>query len=368
MFEENVTIYSGVPPEEMPMQAEPQIAQEVLPEPIVEPPALMQPEPAANSLADRELSFAKAGDKLKEFIPKEDGRVVTIDGGSQVETEDEKQRRNLYELISSLRSKAVLTGRIEGVESSSGGDPRAIVYRGTYKILIPSFEIIDPPDDFRGMDPNEVMHYLITRRLGAEIDYVIMGIDQEAGIAVASRKEAMARKRRQFYFNKDYEGNTLLTEGGIAEARIMSVIRTGVFVELFGIEVYIPMNELSYSRMIDARDHFQPGNRVLVKIMELDTTDHDRIHVELSVKRTKPNPYDTLEEKFIVDNHYIGTVTNVNVGGVFVALDAGVDCLCTMPIRGIPMIGARVTVRLIRINQEERRLSGVIVHTSYFPR
>ena len=111
---------------------------------------------------------------MKEYIPKEEGRVVTIEAGSQLETEDEKQRRNLYELISSLNSKAVLTGRIEGVESSANGDPRAIVYRGSYKILIPSFEIIDPPDDFRGMDPNEVMHYLLTRRLGAEIDYVIV--------------------------------------------------------------------------------------------------------------------------------------------------------------------------------------------------
>ena len=133
-------------------------------------------------------------------------------------------------------------------------------------------------------------------------------------------------------------------------------------------EQFEPMNELDYSRMIDARDHFQPGNRILVKVMELDTSDQNRIQVALSIKRTKPNPYDTLNEKFIVGNHYIGTVTNLTVGGVFVALDAGVDCLCVMPIRGIPMIGARVTVRLTRINQEERKLSGVIVHTSYFPR
>ena len=368
MFEDNDTIYSGVPPEENLLQEEPQITMEILPEPITDAPEPIQPASAAISIADQELSFAKLGDRLKEFVPKEDGRVVTIEAGSRLETEDDRQRKNLYEMVSSLKSKAVLTGRIEGVESSGNGAPRAVVYRGTFKVLIPAFEIIDPPDDFRGMDPNEVMHYLLTRRLGAEIDYVIMGIDQDVGIAVASRKEAMARKRRQYYLTRDYTGNIKLAEGGMAEARIMSVIRTGVFVELFGIETYIPMNELSYSRMIDARDHFQAGSRVLVKVMELDTTDHERIHVVLSVKRTKPNPYDNLQEKFIVDNHYIGTVTHLTVGGVFVALDAGVDCLCYMPIRGIPMIGARVTVRVTRVNQEERRISGAIVHTSYLSR
>lgn len=36
-----------------------------------------------------------------------------------------------------------------------------------------------------------MLHYTLTKRLGAEVDYIVKGIDGEAGIAVASRLEAM---------------------------------------------------------------------------------------------------------------------------------------------------------------------------------
>ena len=38
--------------------------------------------------------------------------------------------------------------------------------------------------------------------------------------------------------------------------------------------------------------------------------------------------------------------------GVFVALDGGIDCLCSYPKRGRPPRGARVTVRILGINND----------------
>lgn len=38
----------------------------------------------------------------------------------------------------------------------------------------------------------------------------------------------------------------------------MSVIRAGIFVDLFGLETYIPLRELSYQRMLDASAVYQP--------------------------------------------------------------------------------------------------------------
>ena len=36
---------------------------------------------------------------------------------------------------------------------------------------------------------------MVNRRMGAEVDYVVKGVDQESGLAAASRLEAMAIKR-----------------------------------------------------------------------------------------------------------------------------------------------------------------------------
>ena len=292
-------------------------------------------------------------------------RVVTIDRQRSVETEADRQMSDLLDLLESLRSKKIMTGKIEGVENSAGGIPSAVLKHGGFKIIIPCFECVNPPADFREQDPNSVYQYVLNKHLGAEIEFVVKGIDQESEVVVASRKEAMAIRRRQFYFGQDKDGNNILYEGAIAEARVVGVIRAGIFVELFGVHTYIPNNELSYQRILDASSIYQNGMRVLVKIVNLDRTDSKNIQITLSVKQTKKNPYDSVFERYCVGNHYIGTVTMVDINGIFVALDGGIDCLCPFNIRGRPMIGTRVTVKITSINEENRRVRGLIIYSSY---
>lgn len=179
-------------------------------------------------------------------------RIVSIDRQRSVETQADKQMSDLLDLLESLRSKKIMTGKIAGVETTSSGIPSAVLQYGEFKVVIPCFECVNPPADFRDQEPNTVYQYILSKHLGAEIDFVVKGIDQEGEVVVASRKEAMAIRRRQFYFGKDRDGNNLLYEGAVAEARVVSVIRAGIFVELFGVHTYIPVSELSYQRILDA--------------------------------------------------------------------------------------------------------------------
>ena len=182
-----------------------------------------------------------------------------------METEADKARNDLLDLVESLKTKRILTGTIQGIERPADHPSRslAVIYHGDIKVIIPAEEAVEPPEDFRGRLPEDVLHYMVTKRLGAEVDYIIKGIDAKAGVAVGSRLEAMSAKRRAYYFGTDRDGNNLLYEGICAEARVVSVIRAGIFVDLFGLEVYIPLRELSYQRMLDAQDSFQPGQRML---------------------------------------------------------------------------------------------------------
>ena len=145
----------------------------------------------------------------------------------------------------------------------------------------------------------------------------------------------------------------------------MSAIRSGIFVELFGVESYIPAIELRYQRILDCTKVFAPGQRILVKILSLDKSNASDIKITLSAKQTKRNPYDSLTTMYVIGNSYIGTVSIVDVNGVFVALDGGVDCYCPHPPRGVPVVGSRATVRLYKIDTELKRLSGDIIHASY---
>lgn len=217
---------------------------------------------------------------------------------------------------------------------------------------------------YRGQPKGDVLHYLLNKRLGAEVDYIVKGVDQEHNVVAASRLEAMALKRREYYFRTDRDGNYQIYEGIRAEARVISVIRAGIFVDLFGAECYIPLRELSYQRWVDAAQHYQPGQRVLVRVLEVDRSDRSHPRVTASVKQAMENPYEKALKKYVVGNRYVGTVSMVDLNGVFVSLDGGIDCLCTYPKRGRPPRGARATVRILGINHENNRIWGVITHMS----
>ena len=290
--------------------------------------------------------------------------MVSIDERPSVETEADKARNDLLDLVESLKTKRILTGTIQGIERPADHPSRslAVIYHGDIKVIIPAEEAVEPPEDFRGRLPEDVLHYMVTKRLGAEVDYIIKGIDAKAGVAVGSRLEAMSAKRRAYYFGTDRDGNNLLYEGICAEARVVSVIRAGIFVDLFGLEVYIPLRELSYQRMLDAQDSFQPGQRILVKILSIERSDRTRIRVSASIKQAGENPYEKALRRYSVGNRYVGTVSMVDMNGVFVSLDGGIDCLCSYPKRGRPPRGSRVTVRILGINNESNRIWGAITH------
>lgn len=304
-------------------------------------------------------------DKTKKRVAvKPKSNVVAIDGVRQVETDADKTQNDLLDLMESMKTGKILSGTIQGVEKASerNSTSLAVIYRGAFKVIIPAIEAINPPDDYRGMEPDEVHHYLLTKRLGAEVDYIVKGIDAKAGVAIASRLEAMKLKRKQYYFTADREGNHILYAGVCAEARVVSVIRAGIFADIFGEEVYIPLRELSYQRVMDASGYFQPGQRILVKVLSVDRIDKENVRVTASVKQAAENPYEKALRRYTVGNRYVGTVSMVDVNGVFVALDGGIDCLCSYPKRGRPPRGARVTVRILGINRETNRIWGAITH------
>lgn len=290
--------------------------------------------------------------------------VLSIDERPTVETEADKAKNDLLDLLESQKTGRILTGTIQGVERPEDNPKHsfAVIYHGAFKVIIPAEEAVEPPADYRGRLPEDVLHYMLTKRLGAEVDYIVKGIDSQSGIAAASRLDAMRARRKEYYFGTDRDGNNLLYADLCAEARVVSVIRAGIFVDLFGLEVYIPLRELSYQRWMDAAAHFQPGQRILVKVLSVDRSDRDHIKAAASVKQAGENPYEKALRRYSVGNRYVGTVSMVDTNGVFVALDGGIDCLCSYPKRGRPPRGSRVTVRILGINHESNRIWGAITH------
>lgn len=294
-------------------------------------------------------------------IPIPNMEILTIDDELGIQTELEKARDKFLDLIESLKTGRYLTGTIQGVEKHSGmGEPRAIIFHGDYKVVIMASMVVNLPRNLRDQEPNDIYHYLLTKRIGAEIDYVVKGIDQNTGLAVASRKEAMGTKRRYYYLSLTYEGTYRIYQGLVCEARVTCVIPDGIFVEIFGIDVYIPLKELSYMRLSDAMGYFEPGDRVLVKITDLDRSNPNDIRISASVKQVASNPVAKALEKIEVESNYAGTVAMVDENGIFVLLDIGVECKCPFPYRTRPPKGARVIVKVAGKDMQKQVIWGTI--------
>ena len=303
--------------------------------------------------------------KLRISLPKR-ANIMAIDDELGVVTDADKAKNELLDLLESYRGKKHLSGKIQGIENPTGEPSKAlaVLAYGEYKVIIPLHEAVEPPDDLKGQPLDYALNYMLNKRLGAEIDYIVKGIDAKAKIAVGSRVEAMQNKRKSYYFGTDRDGNYILYSDICAEARVVSVVRSGIFVDLFGLEVFIPLSELSYQRMMDAESYFAPGQRTLVKILEVDRSNRKNIRVKASVKQAGENPYEKALRKYVIGNRYVGTVSLVDVNGVFVSLDGGIDCLCNYPKRGRPPKGARVTIRVLGINYNTNRMWGAITHVA----
>ena len=288
--------------------------------------------------------------------------VMSIDARRTVETDADKAKNDLIDLTESLKTDKVLTGTVQGVERNfQGHDSVAVLYHGIFKVVIPAEDMVEKPEEAEGRTVYDAYHYLLTRRLGAEVDYVVNSIFYDDMLAVASRLDAMQAKRKRFY--RGGEG-ALVHEGVRAEARVVSVVRSGIFVDLFGVECFIPSRELSYQRISNPMSQFMTGDRVIVKVLSVDNKDLNNVKIQASVKQASVNPYELALKKYSVGNRYVGTVSMVDKNGVFVSLEGGVDCLCRFPARGRPMKGARVTVQILGIDEKSNRIWGIITHAS----
>ena len=293
-------------------------------------------------------------------------KIISIDGKLKVDTDEDKRKKALLTLNESYKAGKILTGHITGVEKVGKNGPSvAVLYVEDFKVIIPASECIDIPDP-GDRDPQKYEQYLLSKRLKSEIDYVVKGIDEDKEIVVASRKEAMAKKCKEFLLETDKDGNYIVYEGAVVESRVVCTTRAGIIVEIFGVESYIPSRELSYQRIQDATQEFMVGQRVLTKILTIDRDlESETVTIEASVKQASPNPYAKAMKRYNVNDKYVGEVSMIDENRVFVALEGGVDVLCKYPERGArPPRGTIVTVRITTKNEEMNRLFGLITHVS----
>lgn len=291
-------------------------------------------------------------------------RVLTIDDDTHVQSAEEKEAYLWMELRNSMRSKRVLTGTMGGVERMSGGLSVAVVYYKEMRIVIPSTEMFINIDEHGGSDQRELHNrytQILTRMLGAEIDFVVSGIDRRSSSVVASRRVAMLRKQQHYFLTSNRGNDPLIKEGQIVEARIISVGEKNMRVEVFGVEATVLARDIAWEWVDDCANYHQIGEHVLVKIMRVTRDDENNLRIAVSVREAVSNPARDNIRKCVVQGKYIGKVTGVDTRAIYVRLNVGVNAIATaVHDRKTPCRKDDVSFVITRIDEEAGLAIGII--------
>ena len=170
-------------------------------------------------------------------------------------------------------------------------------------------------------------HKVLNNMLGCEIDFIIKGLDTKTRSIVASRKEAMLKKRQIFYLDQDVSGQTKVYVDRIVQARVIAVAEKVVRTEIFGIETSIPARDLSFDWLGEARERFHVGEHILVRILNVEGDTPETLSVQADVKSVEGNTSKENLKKCHVQGKYAGTVEDIHKGTVFVRLELGVNAI-----------------------------------------
>ena len=257
---------------------------------------------------------------------------------------------NLREILRSKEENRILTGKITGIEDeyyNLKGEyiSCAVLWYNNTKVLIPSTHL--------GI--TKVNKSMIRGILGTEIDFIVIEIDSNSNMAIASRKKAMSL-RAELELPKLKINDTVKT-------RIIAVGIKHIIVELYGKEVIIKAANLKHTFILNCKDYYSPGDYLKVRIKNIDINNNI---FELSAKDFETNPFKDIRKFITEKGEYTGKVVAFSKlnSGIIVQLDnSNITCLARVPARfnNYPHYLDKVLVKITEIKENKKMIYAYLI-------
>ena len=265
---------------------------------------------------------------------------VVVSHKALIEEELEQQKK---EIISKLEKGQVLEGVVKNITS--------------YGVFV-DLGGVDGLVHITDLSWGRIQHPEEVVQLDDKINVVILDFDNE--------KKRIALGLKQLTPHPWDALSETLKVGDIVKGKVVVMADYGAFVEIAaGVEGLIHVSEMSWTQHLhSAQDFMSVGDEVEAVILTLDRDDRK---MSLGVKQLKPDPWESIEEKFPVKSTHTAKVRNFTNFGAFVEIEEGVEGLIhisdlswTKKIKHpseVTEIGAAIEVQVLDIDKENRRLS-----------
>ena len=219
--------------------------------------------------------------------------------------------------------------------------------------FIPCSHLMDMPAQVDEKGREECLSGYVGRKLRLK---VIECVPEEGRIVFSERAARAEAGKRMQLFNS-------LQVGQLVTGEVTNVTEFGAFVDLGGLEGLIHISELSWGRVSHPGQVLNVGQRVEVLVQEVSL---DRCRVALSLKRLCPNPWETAEARYSINQVVPAVITTLVPFGAFARLEEGLEGLIhtsEIPIppnaalKDVLMPGQDVQVRILQVEIARQRLS-----------
>lgn len=265
---------------------------------------------------------------------------VVVSHKALIEAELEQQKK---EIIAKLEKGQVLEGTVKNITS--------------YGVFI-DLGGVDGLIHITDLSWGRVNHPEEIVQLDQKLNVVILDFDDD--------KKRIALGLKQLTPHPWDSVDPDLKVGDSVKGKVVVMADYGAFVEIAtGVEGLIHVSEMSWSQHLrSAQDFMKVGDEVEAVVLTLDRAERK---MSLGIKQLKPDPWEKIDEKYMVGSKHKARVRNFTNFGVFVEIEEGVDGLIhisdlswTRKIKHpaeFTAIDAEIEVVVLEIDKENRRLS-----------
>jgi len=270
------------------------------------------------------------------YIDEEEGTIFVSERQAVYE-------KRIGELEQKYRQSQAVQGVVEGVVKNAG-----------YHVNLNGIRAFLPGSHLGNDLPSD-----IEQLRGQEIDLKILELNRRDKNLVVSHKEYLKEQERA-RLEELFED---LNVGDIVEGEIKSIVDFGLFVDIGGFEGLVHRTEISWKDLPAPPSSYEVGDTVEVKILDVDK---ERRRISLSIKQTRPDPWENITERYPAGERFEGEVVALTDFGAFVRLEDDVEGLVHVSELswGFPenpsevvQEGDEVEVVVLDVDEENRRIS-----------
>jgi small subunit ribosomal protein S1 len=264
------------------------------------------------------------------------------DGSPRLSHREARARRSHEVIAKAHAEKSSVKGRVTQVVK--GG---VMVDLG-----LPAFMPASQIDLFKIPDLNSLV--------GQELEGYVIEYDPRRRRAVISRRQMLferrEKERRSFLAN--------LKAGDRTRGRVKSALEFGVFVDLGGVDGFIPREEVTFDRGTPPTRVVRQGEEIEVVVTNVEV---DGGKITLSRRQALRDPWDNAEERYAVGSVVEGTIVSIQNYGAFVHLEEGVtgmihasDMSWTLGSKkpeDYVKVGEVVKAQVLEVSRDKRRVS-----------